>query len=188
MTSAGSTTANNNTPECVYIKVRKCSKCVFVCLHRSPHRCLRIKLWNKRKWRWDFRKWINSTWITCDETWVAAVQTFGSASACDEDDDEDDECQQEEGGEDVAQRQEKVMPLVWQNDVDDSRWLDFSGVWVERRSQHSAFSFPLFFVLSLTNRLVRHQEVYWTDITHPMSNTNDSFHFVFLKKVWFAYA
>lgn len=42
-------------------------------------------------------------------------------SACDEDDNEDDEGQEQEGGEDVAQRQEKVVSLIWQNNVDDSR-------------------------------------------------------------------
>ena len=50
-----------------------------------------------------------------------AVQTFGSAPSRDEDDDEDNECQEQEGGEDVAQRQEKVVSLVGQDDSDDSR-------------------------------------------------------------------
>lgn len=40
-------------------------------------------------------------------------------STGDEDDDEDDEDQQQEGSEDVAQRQEKVVSLVWQNNIDD---------------------------------------------------------------------
>lgn len=51
-----------------------------------------------------------------------AAQTFGSTPARDQDDDdEDDEGQQQEGGEDVAQRQEEVVSLVGQNNIDDSR-------------------------------------------------------------------
>lgn len=49
---------------------------------------------------------------------------------CDEDDDEDDEDQQQEGSENVAQRQEKVVSLIWQNNIDDLRWLGFGGVWI----------------------------------------------------------
>lgn len=45
--------------------------------------------------------------------------TFGLVSTCGEDDDEDDEDQQQEGSEDVAQRQEKVVSLVWHNHIDD---------------------------------------------------------------------
>lgn len=42
-------------------------------------------------------------------------------STGDEDDNEDDEDQQQEGSEDVAQWQEKVVSLVWQNKIDDLR-------------------------------------------------------------------
>lgn len=49
------------------------------------------------------------------------LQTFGLVSVCDEDDDEDDEDQQQEGSENVAQRQEKVVSLVRQNNIDDWR-------------------------------------------------------------------
>lgn len=49
------------------------------------------------------------------------LHTFGRASSYDDDDDEDNERQKQEGGEDVAQRQEKVVPLLGQDDGDDSR-------------------------------------------------------------------
>lgn len=49
------------------------------------------------------------------------LHTFGRASSYDDDDDEDNKCQEQEGGEDVAQRQEKVVPLLGQDDGDDSR-------------------------------------------------------------------
>lgn len=50
-----------------------------------------------------------------------SLQTFGCAPSYDEDDDEDDERQEQEGGEDVGQRQEKVVSLLGQDDRDDSR-------------------------------------------------------------------
>lgn len=49
------------------------------------------------------------------------LKTFGLVSVCDEDDDEDDEDQQQEGSENVTQRQEKVVSLVRQNNIDDWR-------------------------------------------------------------------
>lgn len=51
----------------------------------------------------------------------AACQTFSFSSACDEDDDEDNENQEQEGGENVDQWQEKMVSLVWQDNIDDSR-------------------------------------------------------------------
>lgn len=71
-----------------------------------------------------------------------ALHTSGFMSACDEHDEEQDEEQQQEGGEDATHRQEKVVPLVGQNHVDDWRGLGLGGVWATRRAQGSASGDP----------------------------------------------
>lgn len=109
------------------------------------------------------------------------LHTFGRASSYDNDDDEDNKCQEQEGGEDVAQRQEKVVPLLRQDDGDDSRWFSLSCLWAIEEWQQSAFlficssSFP-----SQTNRCVitwftdvvnKTGASIWTDITPVVSVT-----------------
>lgn len=88
------------------------------------------------------------------------LHTFGRASSYDDNDDEDNKCQEQEGGEDVAQRQEKVVPLLRQDDGDDSRWFSLSCLWAIEEWQQSAFLFHLFFIFSLTNKPVCHYVVY----------------------------
>lgn len=63
-------------------------------------------------------------------------------SASDEHDEEQDEEQQQDGGEDATHQQEKLVPLVGQNHVDDCRGLGLGGVWDTRRAQGSPSGDP----------------------------------------------
>lgn len=98
--------------------------CVYVCCV-SPGGWLRIKHW-KDKSTYNINIFVRQLNVLIQKF----PQTFGLVSMCDEDDDEDDEDQQQEGSENVAQRQEKVVSLIWQNNIDDLRWLGFGGVWI----------------------------------------------------------
>lgn len=53
--------------------------------------------------------------------------------AGDEDNDEHDDDQEEGGGEDVAQREQNLVSLVWEYDRDDLGRFSLGGIWVEQR-------------------------------------------------------